>query len=133
MQLTSKGKYTYRDATMVTDTGGTGLIDTVGDIAIVDVSDMQNVSIVLNQIVDNGTIGLVVDYSVDGVNWIPNITTKIETDFPVGNNVTKVAYTLSDAQGMPLFAKQVRVTCSIRTGTGSYTMGVSGQQSLGYR
>lgn len=123
-------KYEYRLATLTTDTGDTLQMDEVGDVSIVDVSDLSNVSIVLNQLTDNGTCTIIIDYSLDGTNWVSAVATKVETDFAAGANEAEATYTLSDAQGMPLVAKLVRARMTVHTGTGGYTMGVSGLRNL---
>lgn len=124
-------KYQYRDATLTTDTGGTGVLDAVGDVAIADVKDLQNITVVLNQLTDNGTATIIVDYTLDGTNFIPAIATKADTDFAAGANQSLVAYTLSDADGMPLVALQVKFRMTVHTGTGTYSAGCAGLQPIG--
>lgn len=126
-------KYTNRDLVMTTDTGGTGVLDAAGDVATIDVRDLDNVSVLLNQLTDNGTATMIVDYSVDGVNWVQALATKADTDFPAANSVSIVAYTLSDANGMPLVAMMVRVRMTVHTGTGTYSATVGGRQRSNYR
>lgn len=127
------GKYVYRDMTMTTDTGGTGSLDTVGDVAQAAVDDLENVTVLLNQLTDNGTTTLIVDVSYDGTNFVPAAATKADTDFAAGANQSLVAYTLSDANGMPLQAKTVRIRNTVHTGTGTYTAGIAGMQKAIYR
>ena len=126
-----QGRFISRDATLTTDTGTTGVIDAANDVAVVDVLDLQGISIYLNQLVDLGTVSLVVEKTVDGTNWTP-VATKAETDFSVGANKA-IELTLSDANGMPTSAKQIRVTASALAAGGSYSMTVAGTQRDGYR
>lgn len=126
-----KGKFIVNAATMSVDTGTTGQLDTDADSAVVDVSDLTATSIYLNQIVDNGNASLLVEKSVDGTNFA-TVATKTQADFPAGANKS-IELTLSDANGMPTSAKQVRVTLSGHTGTGAYTMTAAGTQRSEYR
>lgn len=125
-----KGKYVVKNGTLTTDTGTTGLIDTTGDVAVVDVSDMENIAVYVNQIVDAGTVALGIDYSPDGTNWIRDAATKAETDFTAGTNQAELALTLSDANGMPIRAKLVRVRATAVAGGGTYGLVVTGSQVL---
>lgn len=129
----NNGKYVYRLATMTTDTGDTGQLDTVGDVAQVSVEDLENVNVFLNQLTDNGTITLIVDYSLDGVNWVTGVATKAETDFAAGANEAEATLSLTDANGASIPVKLIRVRCTVATGTGGYTMGVTGRQTTNYR
>ena len=125
------GRFFYKDATMVVDTGTTGVIETDADSAVADVSDLENISVYLNQVTDNGNATLLVEKTVDGTNWA-TVASKTQADFPAGANKS-VELTLSDSNGMPTRAKQIRVTLSGHSGTGTYTMGVAGTQVDGYR
>lgn len=120
------GKFEYRDATMTTDTGDTGQLDTVGDVAVVDCTDLSNVQVILNQLTDDGTITLIIDGSYDGVNWVTGLATKVETDFAAGANQAEATYSFSDSNGMALPVRTVRARCTVATGTGGYTLGVTG-------
>lgn len=126
------GAFIQKDATLTVDTGDTGYMDEVGDQMVVDVSDMTNISLYLNQITDDGNVTFLVEKTVDGVNWATVDSAKDQDDLPAGAN-TALELTLSDANGMPLRAKQLRVTLSVHTGTGNYTCGVAGTQVPGYR
>lgn len=132
-QNQSNGKYVSRDLTLTTDTGGTGVLDAVGDVAQCDISDLDGVQLILNQLTDNGTVTLITDYSVDGTNFVPAVATKTEADFAAGANLSIAAYSLSDANGMPLVAKILRVRDTVHTGTGTYSATVSGRQTQNYR
>lgn len=129
----SNGKYVTRDLTLTTDTGSDGVIAATTDVAQADISDMDGVSVLLNQLVDSGTVTLVVDISYDGTNWVTSAASKAESDFPAGTNTTVVAYTLSDTNGMPVTAKLVRVRCTAYGASGHYTATVTGRQLLPYR
>lgn len=104
---------------LTVDTGTTGKIDAVGDIALVDVSELSQISLFANQEVDNGTVTLLVEESIDGTNWAL-LATITEADFPAGANTAKKV-TLSDANGMALITRQLRVRCTVFTGTGRYS------------
>lgn len=115
----------YRDATMVTDTGTTGVLDTAADNCVADVSELDRISVYVNQLTDAGTCTILVQKSVDGTNFA-TVATLAETDFPAGANRSKEV-TLSDANGMPLRAKQIKVTLSAVSGGGVYSATVAGQ------
>lgn len=119
-------------ATLTTDTGDTGQMDEVGDVSVVDVSELSHISIYLNQITDNGTVTIVLEKSVDGTNWAVVDASTVESDFVAGAN-TALEFTLSDANGMPTHAKQIRARMTVHTGTGGYTMTVAGSLRAGYR
>ncbi len=92
---------------------------------ICDVEDLTNVVVQLIQLVDNGTVVLVTEYTLDGTYWIPLDASTDATDIGVGVG-SSVAFTLSDAAGMPIPAKQVRVRSSTHSGTGEYLMRAAG-------
>lgn len=125
------GKIIVEAATLTTDTGTTGVLDTVGDIAIIDVRDKVNVSIYVDQIIDNGTVTIVLEKSIDGTNFAA-LATVTEASFPAGANKS-FEVTLSDANGMPLNAVVVRASVTVHTGSGTYTMHVAGTQRPEYR
>ena len=112
-------------ATPVVNTLADGLLSTAGDKAVVDVSNMQNASIMINQLVDSGTVTIVLEKSVDGVNWSVVDASTTAGDFVAGNN-TSLEFTLSDANGMPTVAKQIRARCTAYGASGTYTMTVAG-------
>ncbi len=105
----------------------TGTMNASTDQCIVDVSDMTNVSIFLNQIVDSGTVTIVLEKTIDGVNWATIDAATAATDFPAGNN-TSLEFTLSDSNGMPTLATQVRATCTAYGSSGTYSMHACGLQ-----
>ena len=126
------GKFIYRAATPTTDTGTAGIMDANGDIVIVSVEDLANISLFVNQIVDAGTCTIVMEKTVDGTNWASVAANLSEASFPAGNNTAKET-TLSDSNGMALGAKQLRITLSAVAGGGTYTAGATGTQRWGYR
>lgn len=132
-QNQSNGKYVYRDMTLTTDPGGSGTINAALDVATVSVEDLDDVTVFLHQVTDAGAVSLVVDYSPDGTNWVPAVATKSEADFGAGAHASIAAYTLSDTHGMPLVAKQVRVTAASLSGGGVYGAGVTGRQTANFR
>ncbi len=107
----------------------TGTMNTSTDQCIVDVSDLTNVSIFLNQIVDSGTVTIVLEKSVDGVNWATVDASTTEAGFPAGAN-TAVEFTLSDSNGMPTLCKQVRATCTAYGASGTYSMVAAGLMNV---
>jgi len=115
----SAGRKVAAALAMTVDTGTTGKIDAVGDIALVDVSELEKIALFINQEVDNGTVTLLVEEAIDGTNWAL-LATVTEADFPAGANTAKKV-TLSDSNGMPLVTRQVRVRCTVYTGTGKYS------------
>lgn len=125
------GKFIVEAATLTTDTGTTGVLDANADVAVIDVRDKVNVSIYLNQLIDNGAVTLTVEKSIDGVNFAA-VATKTEADFPAGANKS-VELSLSDANGMPLNCAVVKVTVSGHSGTGTYSMTAAGTQRPEYR
>lgn len=118
--------------TMSVDTGDTGYMDAVSDAMIVDVSEMSHISIYLNQITDNGTCTFVLEKTVDGTNWVVIDASVTEGEFVAGAN-TALEFTLSDSNGMPTHAKQVRARMTVQTGTGNYTLTAAGSLRAGYR
>lgn len=119
-----KGRYISKLATLTVDGDSDGLLEADADAAVVDVSDLEGISIYLDQIVDNGNVTLTVEKTVDGTNFAL-VDTKNQDDFPGGANKS-VELTLSDANGMATRAKAIKVTVSGHTGTGSYTVHAAG-------
>lgn len=120
-----KGKLDTNNRIVVTDAGGTaGVLDTANDLASADVSDIDHVSIMVNQLTDNGTCTIVVSKTLDGVNWA-TVATLHETDFPTGANTAKEV-TLSDAAGMPTRAKAIKAQLTVVSGGGVYGAFVAG-------
>lgn len=128
----SEKRYLFvKDPTFVTDTGVASLLDTANDYCVFDVSDLENISIFVDQIIDAGTCTITVEKTIDGTNWA-NVATPDQTAFPTGANKSK-EYALSDSNGMPLRAKQVKVTLTAVAGGGTYSAHVGGRQVEGMR
>lgn len=108
-----------------------GLIDAAADAQTADVRHLENIKILLEQVNDAGTVVLVTESSIDGVVWETVDASTAETDFAAGANVG-VAFTLSDANGMPLITNFVRVRASALAGGGTYRMKVAGKVRAGY-
>lgn len=127
------GNFIVKDSTVTVEAANPKIqiLAANGDTAIVDVRDLTGVSIYLNQIIDDGNVTLSVSKSIDGTNWAP-VASKVQSDFAAGANVA-LELTLSDANGMPLQARQVKVVVSNKTGNGNYTMTAAGSQRTGWR
>ncbi len=69
---------------------------------------------------DEGALSLVVEKSIDGTNYAP-VATVDEDDFADGNGVG-FEITLSDGNGMPLSARQVRVTVETLDETSTFSV-----------
>lgn len=74
-----------------------------------------------------GNFTLVVEKSVDGVNFAA-LATLDQTDFPDGADVAK-EITLSDANGMPVLAKQIRATLSVLEDSSKFSVVAAGVQN----
>lgn len=125
-----KGKFINVPGSYTTDAGTAALLDTANDRVVFDVQGLDNVEIYLDQINDAGTTTLTVEATIDGTNWAL-ITTKADTDFAAGANKS-VRITDSDAHGMWIASKQVRVTLTAVTGGGTYNAHCAGIQREGY-
>lgn len=119
----NKGKLLARAMDLTVDTGTTGILDTVGDIAYADCREQDHISVLVNQITDAGTITILVEKTIDGVNWAL-VATVTEASFPAGANTAK-EITLSDASGMPTRALAVRARVTVITG-GTYSAAIAG-------
>ena len=124
-----KGKFVPVPGAYTTDAGTAALLDTASDRVVFDVQGLDYVEIYLDQITDAGTVSLQVDATIDGVNWAP-VATKADTDFAAGANKS-IRITDSDANGMWIPSKQIRVTVAAITG-GTYNAHCAGIQREGY-
>lgn len=108
------------------DAGTAGVLDTANDVLLCDVRELEGITIYVNQLVDAGTATILVQASVDGVNWatVTNGTLS-EASFAAGAN-TAVIIGFSDARGMYLQAQQIRCLLSAVSGGGSYSFAVAG-------
>lgn len=104
-----------------TTDGGTGsLLDTANDVAVLDVRHLTNIEIFVNQIVDAGTCTIDIARTIDGTNW-DAVGQFTEASFPAGANMSQ-SLLLVDSNGMPLLAKQIRITLTAVAGGGTYTV-----------
>lgn len=103
----------------------TGTMSANADACVIDISDMKNVSIYLNQLTDASTVVIKLEKTIDGTNFAVLDASTAESDFPAGNNKS-VEFTLSDANGMPTLAKQVKATVTAYGG-GVYSMTACGE------
>ena len=103
-----------------TDTGTGSLLDAAGDIATLDVRHLTRVEVFVNQVNDAGTCTIDVERTIDGTNWDP-IAQLTEASFPAGANMSQ-SVALVDSNGMPIFAKQIRVKLTAVAGGGTYTV-----------
>lgn len=109
--LQQPAKYDSRDGTMTTDTGTVSVLDTNGDIAVVDCRDMINVVANVN-CVHAGTGHAFLEGTWDGVNW-KALASEYDCSgvtFVAGAVAEQVA--LSDGNGMPTPLKQIRLRAS---------------------
>lgn len=113
-----------------TDTNGSGVIDAVNDRVVIDCADLRNHVLFANAIAPSSTVTLVFEISYDGVGWSSAGSNATISNFTGAG----VQYALPQATsgGAPLPIKQARCTCTVFTGTGSYTFGVTGYQRPGY-
>lgn len=126
----AQGRFQYKDGTIQTDTGTTGVLDTAGDTCVVDVKELESISAFVNRLTAaNGTSTFLIEKSVDGLNWITVSSTKAQTDIPAGAN-KGIEFTLSDTNGMGLRCKQLRFTLVTNSGTATYSFGACGSLIL---
>lgn len=116
------------------DAGVAGILDTAGDILVVDTRDLTNMTIEAIQVVDAGTAVLLIEATIDdGASWgLVTGGSLTDASFPAGAN-TGLFLGASDARGMPLQFQQVRARLSAVAGGGSYRLAVSGLQLDGFR
>ena len=126
------GKYTVRTGVMVVDGASAGFVTESGDSSVVEIEDLDNVSVFIANPLFGGTATLVIDYSPDGVSFVEAVATKHNSDFAANNDAVN-AYTLSDTNGMPLCAKQIRLRCTASTAGGEYQLMVTGRQTENFR
>ncbi len=109
----------------------TGFINAAAEVLEVDVSDLTNVVLHLVQLVDDGTVTLVTEYTIDGTYWAILDASTDASDLGSGVGAT-VAVTLSDAAGMPIPAKKVRIRASAySSSTAKYLLRAAGWQLPG--
>lgn len=110
--------------------GETDRINAQGEVLVCEVADLDNITILAIQATDAGTCTLTVEKSFDGVQFVPVGATIAESGFAAGAN-TAVERTLSDSNGMPLVAKQVRLSGTALAGGGVYKLQVCGKKRPG--
>lgn len=121
------------DATGVftTDANANGLLEAVNDAQAFSVKGLTNIEVLVNQITDAGLVSIAVERSCDGGTTWDLIGTVADTDFAAGANKT-FPISFSGTGGRPLHADLVRARIASVTG-GSYTAGIVGIQTPGYR
>lgn len=105
-------------------TGETAVINAQDEILTCDVEGMKNLTAYISQDTDNGTGTFLIEISADGTNWAP-FASKAASDMLAGS-LGAVAVGVSDANGMPLAAKQLRCRCSALSSTAAYRFKVAG-------
>lgn len=110
-----------------------GVIDAINETLVVDVEDLTNVTVWVTQATDNGTVTLDVQGSPDGVTWGPFGAALTEASFAAANGAVAAPRVFEGTAGSSLACKQVRISASVYTGTGVYSLKVSGFQRDGYR
>lgn len=111
--------------------GETGVINLSGEVLTVDCEELDLVSVVVVQATDLGTVSLTVEKSFNGITWIPVGSAITEASFAAGDGAS-IERTLSDANGMSLVAKQVRIRATALTGGGVYSLHVAGRVRAGF-
>lgn len=109
-----------------------GLIDAAAEAQTCTIEDLSNVVIHAVQVNDAGTVVAHIEATLDGTNWFQVGANLTEASWPAANNAV-VERTLSDANGMPLAYKAVRMRASALAAGGTYIMVVGGRQKHGYR
>jgi hypothetical protein len=113
--------------------GAVGVIDALNETLIVDVEDLVNITLWVTQVTDNGTVTLDVTGSPDGVTFGPFGAALTEASFAAANGAVAAPRVFESTNGAPLACKQIKIAASVYTGTGVYSMKVSGFQRPGYR
>ncbi len=126
------GNFIVREATVTVNPSESGVLDADNDACVVDVKDLERISIFVNQLVDNGNATLTLTKSIDGVNYAPLGSAYDQDDFAAGVNKS-FEVSLSDSNGMPLNCAYIKMVLTGSTGTGTYSMTACGTQREGYR
>lgn len=108
-------------------TGETDIINAQGEVLAADVEGLKNCTVAVSQDADEGTGTFLVQGSLDGTNWF-TIASKAASDMAAGDNGA-VMVGCSDANGMPLALKAVRVNCTALTSTSDYRAKVAGYRA----
>jgi hypothetical protein len=119
--------------TLTTDADSDGLMEAVNDAITFSAEGLTNIALLLNQIVDPGvgTCAIIVERSIDGVNW-DELATVADTDFVAAANVS-FPVSLSGTGGRPMHAKLIRARLSALSAGGAWTATLVGIQIPGYR
>lgn len=105
--------------------GGSTMLAT-GDIAgPVDIHDLDQVSIDVACTTAGGTATLLVETSIDGVNWVVEATL---TNASFSGAGIAVRTTISDSHGMSVPRRYARINQSVATAGGVYIAGHVGVQ-----
>lgn len=120
--------FVVRSLVNIADDPDTLIMDAAAESVRGDISDLDNVTVFLVQDTDPGagTSSLQVQYSPDGTTFVTHAT-KADTDFAAANGAA-IAVSLSDANGMPIVAKEVRVVLAALSAGGVYSAKVCGRQ-----
>lgn len=97
-----------------------------------DISDLENVSVYISQVVDAGTATVQISKTPDGTALVAMGAALTEASWAAGNNVA-LEKTLSDTNGMGTLCLQVQMNVSAIAGGGSYQLIVQGKQRQGYK
>ena len=108
-----------------------GIIDAAAEVLTCSVEDLDNIVVQVAQENDAGTATLHIEKTLDGTHWLQVGANLTEASFPAGNG-TVVEVSLSDANGMPLPAKAIRLRASALASGGTYDVIVGGKQREGY-
>lgn len=93
----------------------------------INVGDLDNITMHAVQRVDNGTVVLAIEHSLDNALWVTVGATIAETDFAVGDDAV-IERTLSDSNGMAIRTGWVRINVTTHTGTGEYGLVIGGRR-----
>jgi hypothetical protein len=121
-----------KSGTLTTGAGTAGQIDALNEVLSVDCEDLTNIVLWVTQATDNGTVTLDVEISPDGVTWAAHGAALTEASFAAGAGTVATPRVVEGTNGLPLAIKQARIRASVYTGTGVYTLKVSGYQRPGY-
>lgn len=114
-----------RDGT--NDTDGTADLAAADQSLVVDVSDLDNVTVHVVQETDGGTVSLAIEHSFDGVYFAPIGAGLTEASFAAADGAV-VERALEGPNGMPIQTGQIRLHCSAFTAGGNYQLKVAGKR-----
>lgn len=133
MTLEQNERVVFDDGTYTTDADSDGLLEAVSDAVTFSAEGLTNIEVLVDQVVDPGvgTCSIVIERTVDGLNW-DTLATVADTDFAAGTN-TSFPVSLSGTGGRPLHAKQIRARLAAVSAGGAWTAHLVGKQVPGYR